>query len=372
MKAYIITVITSFLFAFIGEEMIKKKKKLLGIGSLVFSLLILCIVAGARDLNVGKDIYYYFYQIFYDFSVKGYSIIKEIKSSNVEVGFIILVYVGSLLKNVNFALFLVELFTAAPIYIYAFKKRNEQSISFIILVFILTMYVRSFNLMRQSIAMSLVILSTAYFEKKDYKKTTGLFIAALTMHTSALAAILIYAFIIISKTKKDNKKILLMAVYFGLIVFVIGSEFMLKALFSRYARYIGGEYSYSSLNLMKIMKKMIWIFISAVYYKYALMLRKKEEYDYKVALVCLNLFMTDFILSILSIKIGNAGRIGYYFLNLGYILLCPNFLNICKQKSLVKIGLIFILFLFWYNMTAVINSGDQTYPYMSEFLTFLN
>ena len=123
---------------------------------------------------------------------------------------------------------------------------------------------------------------------------------------------------------------------------------------------------------MKIMKKMIWIFISAVYYKYALMIRKKEEYDYKVALVCLNLFMTDFILSILSIKIGNAGRIGYYFLNLGYILLCPNFLNICKQKSLVKIGLIFILFLFWYNMTAVINSGDQTYPYMSEFLTFLN
>ena len=64
MKAYIITVITSFLFAFIGEEMIKKKKKLLGIGSLVFSLLILCIVAGARDLNVGKDIYYYFYQIY--------------------------------------------------------------------------------------------------------------------------------------------------------------------------------------------------------------------------------------------------------------------------------------------------------------------
>ena len=128
MKAYIITVITSFLFAFIGEEMIKKKKKLLGIGSLVFSLLILCIVAGARDLNVGKDIYYYFYQIFYDFSVKGYSIIKEIKSSNVEVGCIILVYVGSLLKNVNFALFLVELFTAAPIYIYMHLKKEMNKV----------------------------------------------------------------------------------------------------------------------------------------------------------------------------------------------------------------------------------------------------
>lgn len=368
MKAYIAVFFISYFFALIGENFIKKTKNRIGICSLGLSLILLCIVAGVRDLSIGTDIYIYFYYIFNNLANKGMSLIYEFQNSNVEMGFVILVYLGSLFKNVNFAMFLIELCVGLPIYIYAYKQKDKHSISFIIAIFILTMYVRSFNLMRQSIAMSIIILATYYFDNKKYKMTFFLTVLAILMHTSAMISVLIYIFIEISKTKKDNKIILFITVYAGLIIFVIGFEPILSTFLPRYARYLGRD-SEASLTVIRIVKKLFWIILAIVNLRFA---KFADKDRHEKAFLSLNLFITELILSILSIKVSNAGRIGYYFLNLGYIVLCPNLQLVCKHKRFAKICLICILFTFWYNMTGVVNSGDQTYPYISNILTFLN
>jgi hypothetical protein len=368
MKAYIITIIIAYFFAFLGENLLKKNKKHMGMLNLVISLTVICLLAGVRDLSIGTDVYVYLYPMFKAFAFNGSSVIYQLQNSMTEIGFIILVYIiVSIFKNINILMFVVELCVALPIYIYAYKQKDKHSISFIILIFLLTMYVKSFNLIRQSVAMSLIILSTYYFDNKEYKKVIFLTILAFSFHTSAIICTLIYALIIISKLKGKTKNILLLLVYVGLIFITISIIPILNTFFSKYALYVS-KVSESTITFARIIKKLFWIVLSFGYLHFT----KNNKENHEKAVFCLNLFITEFILYFMNIKVHVAGRLGYYLLNLGYIVLCTNMLKVCKQKNFMKLFLIIVLFAFWYKMTAIINSGDGTYPYMSNILTFLN
>ncbi len=370
MKAYYFTFIIAYLFAFLGEKLIKKHSNGLGKFSLLISLAIVCLVAGVRNIEIGTDVRIYLYPMFKGFAFNGTTIIYQILNSKTEIGFVILLYIVSVLKNVNVLMFVVEICIALPIYIYAYKQKDKYSISFIILIFLLTMYVRSFNIIRQSIAMSIIILSTYYFENKKYKRTLMLSILAMMFHKSAIICVLIYMFIIISKSKRDKRNSLIILTYAGIIMVMFMLGPILNAFFAKYATYMepSGD-SESTLTISRIMKKFFWIALSFVYLSFA---RKNNKDNHEKALLCVNLFVSEFILSLISLKIPNSARLGYYLINLGYIVLCINTPRICKQKRFIQLFLIVILFAFWYKMTAIVDSGDGTYPYISDILTFLN
>lgn len=368
MKAYIIVLVIAITFAGIGEYFLKRKNKILGVFNIGISILSLCVVAGVRDLTIGTDIMYYYYQLFYDFSIKGISLIREMKNATVEPGFVILVYITSLLNNVNVSMGIIEFISILPIYILAYKLRDKESIVLVIYIYITTMYVRSFNLIRQSISMTIVILAAYYFYNKKYKKAIILTFLACSVHISAIISCIIYFIIYLSEYKTKNKYYWICLVYAIMIIMVIFSSQLLNLFGGRYARYVT-DVNNVSIKSLSILKKMFWICISGYMYLWNL---KFHTSNSNQSFVVFNLFVMDFILFMLSTKIPNAGRIGYYFINLGYILFGINFVKMFKQKKLIVnfVGIIYMIF--WVNMTAVVGTSDSTYPYISNILKFLN
>ena len=228
MKAYIICFIFAILFIYLSEKNFNKKRKVAGTFFFILSLFVVCLIAGVRDLSVGTDIWYYFYDIFYRFSVKGQSLFFVMSSTSVELGFLLLVYASSIFNNVHISLFFAELAVALPIYLFAYKQRSKYSMCYTIAIFLLTMYCRSLNLMRQSIAIALIIYSIPFFEEKKYKKTAIVFIIACLFHFSAIASVLIYIFSMLSRKKIKYKYMYYFVLFTTLIVISFGLDKILN------------------------------------------------------------------------------------------------------------------------------------------------
>lgn len=367
MKAYIICFCTTLLITFLAEKALKKNGKIIGILLLILAIFVLCFFAGIRDLNIGKDVSSYFMVAYNSYVNDGNGILDTSNIAIIEIGFAVLMYLASLFKSTNVALFIVELLVCIPIFLFAYKKRENTSITFIIFIFLTTLYCKSLNLIRQSIAISIIILSTYYFEEKKYKNTVFLMLLAYLFHETAIISLIIYLIIYICQNKTKNKKLYLYLLIFGTIFIVFSFEFILKMFPNKYSNYFGSEYEISSFSIMSIIKKMIWIVIGLFY-----ILKFKKDKTYNNNFSYIIFFIIDFIFYFMSIKISPAGRLGYYFLYTGYFTFIPNIKNMFKQKNIINILIIILMIAFWYNMTVINYSADAIYPYTSDILPILN
>lgn len=300
MKAYILIILFAGLFGILSEISFKKGYKKIGIFNLIVSLFSLCFLAGVRDLTVGTDIYYYFYQIFYDFTHTEIGILAEFANTGVDIGFILLIYIGKIFNNVNISMFIVEFAVLAPIYIFAYRNRKKYSITFIILIYCLTMYVRSFNLMRQSIAISLLILSMDYFKDRNIKKSLICFILAVLMHKTAIIGLIIYVIIYIRNTKGEIKLKNIIMIYIIFILSILILEPFLLFVGSKYVRYLNNSIENNAFSILRLLKKMIWIFIAGI--SYYISRRQKNEEIKNELFVAFNIFVIDFLIALISIK----------------------------------------------------------------------
>ena len=314
MKAYILIIIIAGFFGILSEISFKKGYKKVGIINLCISLFSLCFLAGVRDLKVGTDIHYYFYQIFYDFTNTEISIIEEFSRTGVDIGFILLVYIGKIFNNVNISMFIVEFAVLAPIYIFAYRNRKKYSITFIILIYCLTMYVRSFNLMRQSISISLLILSMDYLKDKHIKKSIMCFILALLMHKTAIVGLIVYFIIYIRNTKGETKLKNIIIIYIVFILSILILEPFLVLIGSKYVRYLNNSIDNNVFSILRLLKKMIWIFIAGISYYIS---RKQKKQEIKNELfVAFNIFIIDFFIALIAIKAPGLRKSHILFYNI--------------------------------------------------------
>jgi len=375
MKAYILCFIISITFTYIAELKIKKNKKRIGIFFLILALFTICIIAGLRDRTVGIDVSNYPLTIFKLYVEQGYSFIQVERVTHIEPLFSIIILISSIFKNFNITLFLIEFCCALPIFIYAYNKREKFSITFLIFIFLTTMYAKSFNLIRQFIAISWIVLSIYYFENKKYKKALFAYIIAILFHYTAVICIVAYFIIYILENYKnrENKRnwmifIILIAIVFTLL-FTVGLNSISKFLPDKYAAYIGSQYNISSFKISSLLKKLLWVVFSASIVCYY---RKKDDMVYSEQLVYLMLLFIDIILYFMSLKVGTFGRLGYYFLYIAYFGMIPKIRDIFKQKCFISFVIISLLLVLWYNMTVVNWQADETYPYSSDVCDFLN
>ena len=370
MKAYIICFIIALLFVYLAEKSIKAKKKKVGIILLATSLIVVCSIAGARSRDIGVDVNNYPSTAYALFTQNGLSYFEVFNRMEVEPLFLVLVDFSTIFKDFHMTLFFLELACALPIYIYAYKRRNRYSITLIVFIFLITMYAKSFNLIRQFIAISIIILSTYYFENKRYLSTYILFITAILFHFSSIACVLIYIIMYLVKNDKNKniKRIFLLLMFVGLIVFSLGIEQIAQLLPEKYSSYINSIYNVNEFSITSLIKKLFWVIISGI----VLWKSSSDEEKYKEQQVYFLLFLIDVVMYLMSIKIGPFGRMGYYFLYVAYFGMIPEIKYIFKQKKIAIGVIILILIYFWYNMTVVNYQADQTYPYESDIWNFLN
>lgn len=367
MKAYVICVIATISFALLSDKALKNKKMKLGKILLTISFLIPCLIAGIRSEYVGTDVHTYLKGLYIDFLNNSANPISAVFSHNIEPGFCLLVYISTFFKSLNFTMFMVSFVSILPIYIFAYKNRYKINIFIIISIFMLSMFCISLSMMRQSIAMSFIILGTYYYIENNKKYAYLNLIIAFLFHYSSIVGIIIYYVINTIRKAKYNKLFIAfnLVIVFALFVTIIYS--FLPYLGIKYSSYLINHTS-SSFKLLSLAKKIFWlvpIFISIGRCKF-------NKYYLDILIISFVFIFFDIVLYIFGIKLAILPRLGLYFMNVSLFMFFPIFIKAFKQRYISSFIVILILFMIWWNMTAVENDTSGVYPYKTDIIDFLN
>lgn len=190
---YLGTFILSLTFVYYSERAIlhNKMKKFLFLSFV--AIFLPCLLAGIRGASVGTDVRVYVIPQ-YDRAQAYSNFLSYYAVSNCELLYAALVFLCAKLQlGVTVLMFLVQLLTILPIYLIGVKKRENLSMTFLMLVYYFLFYNFSLNIMRQSIATALLLLALIYFEENNYKLCFCLCIVAIFFHASALLSIIMFA-----------------------------------------------------------------------------------------------------------------------------------------------------------------------------------
>lgn len=367
MEPYILCIAVSLLFAFFSQKLFESKKNKFAILFLIISFLFPCIISGCRTILTGRDITVYVLNN-YDIAINSNSIISYLKKIEIEPFFGIAIYIGSRFKDIHYSLFFIQLFIEFPLFLYTYMNRKEKKVFLVASVYLLTVFCNSLNIMMQMMAVAYTVLGFYFFKNKRYKSFMICFFLSIMSHTSAIITIIIYLIEYIYDCNKFKDKIF----YFFIIVCCVGAfSLLLDKLIMYlpdYSMYLTRKNTLTISNFMiSSVKKLFWIIIGLV----CLFTYDSKNSKRKEVAVPILLLVVDLILSFACIKISSAGRIGYYFLYLGYFELIPYISNSFVQKKSVNFAIFCILFIFWINMT-INDATSNIVPYRSDVINFLN
>lgn len=385
MKAYILCFVITLVFTYLAQKQINAKKRVDGISLIYIFICIftLCFIAGIRNIHVGRDVEIYVIPVI-ELAEK-YSFFEFINQSGTELGYNIYIYILSnlLSSDVNFILFFLQLIPTTSLYIFACKKRKEISMILVVLVYILTLYLTSYTIMRQSISIGLILISLVYFEEKKYKRAILFFFLALSCHSSSVIAIGLYVILYISRTSKFTniqKRYIYVLVIVALILMISNYERILlfftttiKILPYKYYAYLDSKYSLESVsvNWNGLFFRVIWVGLSIIYI-YIMSVRKKSDEDFNRYFMYNLIGMITFLV---SFKITNAQRISFFYFYPGIFYCIPKLISMFKKDKFNQIGAVLIitsiLLVFWIYKYPI-TKECETYPYKSDIIQFLN
>lgn len=380
MLPYLIVFFVVMILAIYVEKLLKKDRKSKAIIVMGIIVFILSIFAAVRNDDVGKDINSYIIPAF-EWATK-YDFKDFFVFGNLETGYMIFVYViTQLFGDYHFILFGLQLIVVSIMLVYAYKQRNEMSISLVVLTYLLLFYNDTLTMMRQSVAFSFVLLSILKLKEKKYINVVILYILAILFHTTAIVSIIAYIILFINLTNKINKKskyiinIMLVVVFWVCLLFydklLYIFTFNIPILPTKFWAYISSSYyNIDSLSVSKSMLlfKLMWIFIAFCISK----IQKHNRGEIKEFLIFLCIDLGIFFV---SFKLAPVMRVGYYFSYPALLYIIPHITDMFKKDKYNRVCvnlLIFVIMLsFWYFTNVLNGEGGGTYPYKSDIITRL-
>lgn len=343
MGIYIIELIIIYILGFICLYILKNKKAFLS-----FAFFVMSFILGARANSVGEDT-----QHFIDiFNIsKNFSIIDIVKSGTetvYEVGynyelkiengyFLINKLISTFTNNAQYLLFIIAILTC---FLFAkFIYDNTDNVFIATQIFLCeSIYMSSFNLMRQMLAIAIGIHSYTLLKNNRYMKAFFIILCAMMFHKSAVVLFIFYLLFLIKDYKKLIKYLIL-----GIFVFIICFQNFVDifcGIFPKYTNYFYNNYYNLSANGQLI----LYLFEIAICFFIYIKGIKEKEVGIQVSLIILYLFF-----EFLGFKIVAFSRIALYFRGF-LILLFPNFLSYLKRNMymfyiFVVLILITLLFL---------------------------
>lgn len=219
---YIICFTLSSLFSYIDFKC-KKRNPIIAVLMAVVSVFLPCFLAGARDVEIGTDVTTYVTLIF-DYIIDVNPSFTEFFSINwfiesLGYGFMSLAYIVTrFTDNIFWFMFFIEFVCVVPVYVALRKCDLTPALkSFGLIIFYLSFYGYHLNIMRQSIAMSIIFCGYYLLKEEKYIRYLLLcFTCSLLIHATAILGvasfILYYACVNYNKleiTLSGRKKILI-------------------------------------------------------------------------------------------------------------------------------------------------------------------
>ena len=317
------------------------------------------ILAGMRDNDIGTDISYYAEKVFYSSNKEPDSMNGEIDSA-----FYILSYISHFISNrFGFFLFLIEAWILS-FYCFALHlMRKHLSITIAITMFMLLNYNQSLNIMRQYMALSVLLCCLAYLLKKEYRKSIFFFILAYLCHSTSIIAFIFYI-LYWGYSKFSYKRFFILFVFtlilLGFFIYVLYDYCLIFFIESgllkeSYQRYI--SYHDENASLTNIVCNLFTLLIigNVVY---------RSKVTNMPAILCLSILVIQFFFSFISFGGEITSRISLYFSYMT-LLLIPISMFKAQRSSIL---LILLLFFYEWWFTIYINNYGETVPYSSKFL----
>jgi len=337
---------SSLVFVAIAEKYLYKKDGTLfksrqlciGLFFLSIAVLIPCLFAAFRGANVGGDVGTYIVDNF-EYGKKesvGLSEFRKYVNLQIpEVLFAVIMFTCCKLGSIQLLFFIIEFLVIVPLTIAMVKSRSKGSLVLGFVVFYFLFYNFSLSGMRQSIAMSFVLLAVVLAVEKKYIRTIILIVIAQLFHSSTiLVASLIVVCFLINCSRKKNKLSLIFAgslvfVYLSFSTFSTRIAAVVSRLNPRYGYYIS-YYFHNGINIGDIPSTDIIIKTSLVIIP-LVMIKAMKKYsfvdDMMLAFVLLGRYFVLF-----NGVFYEALRIAYFF-DLFIILYMFRCLTVIKKSS---------------------------------------
>lgn len=372
MGAYAICFTLTTLFTLIANKEIKNNRKALGLLFSAFAIFVASFFAGARNPSVGIDANEYV------ITLKNRAINESFKSywnngSYVEIGFRLLIYILTLINNKNFfILFMIQCISFSCIYYFAYRKREDISMTLMIVTYLLTCYTNTYTIMRQEIATGFILLSLLEIEKKKKIKAFLLFLIAMSFHNSAILALIIYFLFAIMDSKKISKKYKNTIFIFTILIISAVSvnyksilyffTYKINILPAKYYNYFSSDFAREDavISFSNYIERVILLLTGIIY-----IIKKKDDNEYKK--YYLLLLIEAFLYFSISKTLTNADRAGVYFKTIGTIYCIPKLTQVVKNnkfnKVLICAAIIITMLVFWI-WKYPIKHTRNAYPYI--------
>lgn len=386
MKGYIVCFILTIICTFFSMKNFEKNNRKYGIMFLIIGILLASLFCGIRDSSIvaPRDVKMYVLPVLDSLQENSNIITFFNNNSSLEKGYLLYIYIVTRFSSdIHIVLFFLQLIPSIAVFYFAYKKRNDYSMMICVLVYLLYWYMIFYTIIRQGIAVSLILLSIMFLKEKKYKRTILFFIFALLFHSSAIIGIVLYLIIYIcNNSKYSNKKknillsimivtMLICMIFYKNMIYIL--VFNLKILPAKIYTYITDSRYYlvdGSLKKIDLILSLFCFIISIFLFVIKNKDKNKNELKENYIYTLINLMIV-----MISLKISNINRLGYYFFMPSQMYFFSNFKRIFKNNRLNKIistTIIIVLLLVVWIWKYPITYEWETFPYVSDIFEFLN
>lgn len=269
--------------------------------------------------------------------------------------------------NALILLSLCSIFTIPSFFKFIKKNLPEKYWFLGVFLFIgTTIYYATMNVVRQYIAIAILLYAFEFLKENKIFKYILLNIVAILFHYTSMINFVFLAIYLLYKNKKINY--LLIGIYVFSLIFIIIDIRLFANLFafvipSKYLNYLNSQFflvkNYSAL-LKIILPNLISIFM--IFNKDKI----KDSNNFNLIYCGMLLFS---IISNIGFGVNIFIRLGWYF-DYFYLLVIPMIINNCyingkKKNGNLIIALSFVYCLFWNIYSIFIQNGHGVVPYMT-------
>ncbi len=350
------------LLGFLSDIFYRKHKKISIVFS-VISIVIFSTFAAIRSYDVGTDINVYGLKRF-EREIGSGSFLSNINNyQDIEYGYSFINHiVAKFTHDFRVFLFIHQAILASIMYIVAYKEKKKRNTKIYLttLVYSFIWFNTSLNIIRQSIAIFILLLCYPLAEEKKNTKYAASALLTSTIHTSNICYLAIPLINKFYSNKNSALRLivtcLLMLASFSMIdvIFNIIASFI--PILQKYSMYV--QNNHGAINMRYLIYKILFFSI-ILFFQRTTNAKKREHTSSLVAFAAI-----DVVSYSLSAFIRFGYRLSYLFL-VHYIYLIPRIesdLKNRKDKRLFIIIVIMLLIGYWINR-YVLCGYDGTIPY---------
>lgn len=371
MFPYIITFLLSTLLLFFSDRVKVNQRNYI----VILALILPAVLAAFRVNNIGTDVEVYLNPIInaaletssFDeyLNFEWFGEWRPVLVSEFEIGFTTLVYFIANSFGVTWTKFILQLLIIFPIYI-AIKKYNKYPAWLGMLVFYLMMYNSTLNMIRQSIAISFILLAIVYFLENKKKYFIISFLIAVLFHKTAFILLVIVALYYWIRLKSLHHKTIIYSEFYKVFIVILlavcglfSINLIAKLLsligYDSYLNYLEGKFYFLPNQLA---------YHAPIFLLICYNWKKWNSYEYNA-----RFFLALFVLMLVCLQLRSInmylGRVASFF-GCFSVLIYPSlcYTSRSQTKRFLMISyLIIYLGIYWYQY-YVINGIDATIPYL--------